>query len=163
MGARHGSIGAGTNQGLGFDDRVNSFTAGVQLSKPLTWGRDYGLKAASAEARAARTAVKEAQRDADVELRTLNLRIASLTVQLSKTKTLQGQSRARVDSFEKQFLSGNASIVEAVGIIDTYKRIVCNRIETRYALLTAQREKVQLLGLLGPYETIKPSATAEIR
>lgn len=161
--ALSGSVGAGTNQGLGFDDRVNSFAAGVRISKPLTWGQDYGLKAASAEARAARAVVEEVRRDADVELKTLNLRISSLTAQLVKTKTLQAQSRARVDSFEKQFLSGSASIVEAVGIIDTYKRIVRNRIETRFALLSAQREKVQLLGLLGPYETAEIPSIVEIR
>jgi len=57
-----------------------------------------------------------------------------------------------MESFETQFTHGTVSITEAVGIIDTYKRIVENHIETRYSLLSAQNEKIQLLGLLGPYK-----------
>lgn len=148
-----GSVGSGTNQGLGFDDRVNSFSAGVQLSRPLSWGRDFGLKAAAAEARAARAVVEEARYDAEVELNTLNLRIANLTAQLVKSENLLSQAKARVDGFEEQFLGGAVTIVEAVGIIDTYRRIVRSQVETRFALLSAQREKVQLLGLFGPYTT----------
>lgn len=150
-----GSVGAGTNQGLGFNDRINSFSAGVRLSKPLTWGRDYGLKAAGAQARASRAVVREAQRDADVQLKTLSLRISSLSAQLIKAEKLEEQSRARIDSFEEQFLGGGASITQAVGIIDTYRRIVRNKVDIRFALLSAQREKVQLLGLLGPYASTR--------
>jgi len=149
-----GSVGAGTSQGLGFDDRINSYAADLQLSKPLTWGSDYGLKAAGAAVDAANAVVEEERRDADLQLRVLDIRIANLTEQLQISDTLAQQAKSRVDDFEKQFLGGAVGIVEAVGIIDTYKRIVRSQIESRFNLLSAQREKVQFLGLLGPYKQL---------
>lgn len=135
---------------------MNSLSAGIRLTRPLTWGRDFSLDATAAEAQAAEALVTEARRDADLELTNLNFRIENLNLQLEQIGELENQSRSRVENFEDQFLGGSANIIEAVGIIDTYKRIVRNKIETRFALLSAQREKVQLLGLLGPYATVKP-------
>jgi len=146
-----GSVGIGTDLGLGFNDRANSFVAGVQLSQPLTWGKDYGLKATRADSRAASARMNEVKRDTAVELQALNLRISELRMQLFQVGKLLQRATARVDEFDEQFLAGAVGMVEAVGIIDTYKRIYRSKIELNYSLLSAQREKVQLLGLLGPY------------
>ena len=156
-----GSVGTGTSQGLGFDDRINSYAADFQLSKPLTWGSDYGLKAAGAAVDSAAAAVEQARRDADLQLQVLDIRITNLMEQLRISDSLLQQAETRVDDFERQFLGGAVGIVEAVGIVDTYRRIARSQIESRFNLLSAQQEKVQFLGLLGPYKQLDDPGNPE--
>ena len=148
-----GSFGAGSSQGAGFSDRLDAFAADVQLTRPLTWGRDYGLKAASSEAEASRAMISETRRDTDLRLNTLDLQIVNLGRQHQRTTTLLNQASERVDGFRAQFLGGSSNIIEAVSIIDTFSRIARNALDIRFRLLSTQREKVELLGLLGPFES----------
>ena len=81
--------------------------------------------------------------------------------QLRISDSLLQQAETRVDDFERQFLGGAVGIVEAVGIVDTYRRIARSQIESRFNLLSAQQEKVQFLGLLGPYKQLDDPGNPE--
>lgn len=146
-----GSVGRGTSLGQGFDDQATSFVVGLSFTQPLTWGRDYGLKAAQSQFESGLARVQEETRDTLTQINSVSYRITELNTQLERMSRLVGAAQQRIENFEDYFLGGAAGIVEAVGIIDSYHRIQQSEIDSRYRLLEAETEKAQLLGVLGPY------------
>jgi len=148
-----GSVGAGTSFGGGFDDQANTLSAGVRLNQPLTWGKDYGLKSSKAQFRASQARVREQERDITAELKRLQLQAQSFQIQLVQSEALLKATQQRANEFEQQFLGGAVSIVEAVSILDAYKRAARMNIEMKYALMDAERQVAQIQGLFGPFKS----------
>ncbi len=146
-----GSVGRGTSFGSGFDDQPNTLTAGIRLNQPLTWGKDYGLKSSRAQFHAAEARVREQARDINAELERLKLQAQSFEIQLSQSAALVAAANERADEFEQQFLGGAIGIVEAVSILDTYKRAARMKIEMEFSLYDAERQIAQIHGLFGPF------------
>jgi len=146
-----GSVGEGTSFGSGFDDQANTLSAGVRLNQPLTWGKDYQLRSSKAELRASHARVLEQERDINAELNRLQLQARAFEIQLIQSENFLNATRERADEFEQQFLGGAVSIVEAVSILDAYKRAARMNVEMKYSLIDAERQIAQIKGLFGPF------------
>lgn len=151
-----GSAGVGTSFGLGFDDRARSLSVGVEFSRPLAWGKDFDLEAIRSRKKAARARVDEQKRDINLRLAELTRQAIEFELQLEQAEGLIVAAGKRADEFQKQFLAGAVGIVEAVSVLETYKQVRRQQVEIEYSIFSAELERAQILGLLGPFEEPEP-------
>lgn len=84
----------------------------------------------------------------EVERDTLRLlqQISALESQEKQTTLLVDQTQARLEGFRERFLSGNAGLSEAAGLIDTLRRALEQKVDVQYGILNLQSELTAKLG-----------------
>jgi len=116
----------------------------VVVSEPITFGGNTALRVAQEELTLSELSLSEAVRDVELEVRQLLQEIDALTVQQRQTSVLARQAQVRLDSFQDRFLSGEASLTEAVSLIDTVRSSTESSIALKYRIMSAE---LQLAGL----------------
>jgi len=122
------------------------------LTQPIYWGKNNRLEARKTEVLAAETKVIEENKKAKIRLTELRSQIHELEVRLPDSRKLIRSAEKRSNGFEEQFLAGQASLPEIIGMIDTVKRAKRSAVEMEYAILFAELEIANILGLLVPPE-----------
>jgi len=132
------------------DDEDTDLRLQFSLSQPIYWGKNNALEARKTEAFAAETKVIEERKKAKIRLTELRSQIKELEVRLPDSKKLIRSAERRSNGFEEQFLAGQASISDIIGMIDTVKRAKRSATEMEYAILNAELEIANILGILVP-------------
>lgn len=140
-----GSIGVDRH---GFETDTAEGRVSVSVSKPLSWGMGSSLKSSQSELEATRLRYDETVRDVTDRLAVLQLEIDHASNKIERLAKVAQASETRLGRFEDQFLTGAASLVEAVGLVETYKKSKMNLVEAHYDILRAELEMAKIAGAL---------------
>ncbi|MGB7431410.1 MAG: TolC family protein [Ahrensia sp.] len=140
-----GSIGMDRH---GFETDTAEGRVNVSVSKPLSWGLGSSLKASKSELEASRLRYDETLRDVSDRLALLQLEIDHASNKIERLAKVAEASEVRLNRFEDQFLTGSASLVEVVGLVETYKKSKMNLVEAHYDILRSELEMAQIAGVL---------------
>lgn len=122
------------------------------LTQPIYWGKNHALEARKTEVLAAETKVIEETKKSRIRLTELKSQIRELEARLPDNRKLIRSAEKRSNGFEEQFMAGQSSLSEIIGMIDTVKRAKRSAVEMEYAILFAELEIANILGLLVPSE-----------
>lgn len=120
----------------------------VSVSKPLGWGLTRTIKSNNSQLEASQLRYDEAVRDIRDQMAVLELEIDHANAKIGRLSGVAEASRSRLDGFDDQFLTGSASLAEAVGLVETYKKSRMNLVEARYDILRSELEIAKLAGAL---------------
>jgi len=132
------------------DDEDTDLRLQFSLTQPLYWGKNHALEARRTEVLAAETRVIEENKKTRIRLTELRSQIKELEARLPDSKKLIRSAERRSNGFEEQFLAGQSNLSEIIGMIDTVKRAKRSAVEMEYAILSAELEIANILGLLVP-------------
>lgn len=140
-----GSIGVDRH---GFETDSAEGRVNVSVSKPLGWGMGSSLKASKSDLEASRLRYDETLRTVGDRFALLQLEIDHASNKIERLTKVAEASEVRLNRFEDQFLTGSASLVEAVGLVETYKKSKMNLVEAHYDILRSELEMAQIAGVL---------------
>lgn len=133
---------------LAIGKSVPGVTLDIGRDDPISLFGNKELQLAAEEFSFKDLELQEATREVELEAQQLISEISALQEQLARTEDLAMQSQDRLDEFQDRFLSGTATIGEAVSLIDTVDRVLDSKISIKYRVLAAELKLASLTGNL---------------
>lgn len=146
-----GNVGTASNIS---DEEDMDLRLDLSLSKPLNWGFNHGIAASHSEVVAADRKYDEVFKETQVRLKTLKFELQKAEAKLAKLERLSNSAHKRVKGFNRLFLSGQAGIVEASSIVESYKKIKTNMIDTRFEIYNIELEIGEIVGSFAKQDTL---------